>query len=84
MHRCDNGSDQQNLSDLESMPCTTWNGVLGNGGYYSASPRSRHPGGVNVSFLDGHTGFVTDDVDEFSFAYRISINDGVADNRYTE
>ena len=76
LHLCDAGSAHQNLSDLESMPCTRWNGKVGKGGYYSASPRSLHVGGVNVAYLDGHTGFVTNDVDEYSFAYRISINDG--------
>ncbi|MEM8945977.1 MAG: DUF1559 domain-containing protein [Planctomycetota bacterium] len=84
IHLCDAGSEQQNESDLKSMPCTSWNGVVGSGGYYSASPRSLHPGGVNVAYLDGHTEFVTDDVDEFSFAYRVSINDGVADSGYTD
>ena len=76
LHLCDAGSLHQNLSDLESMPCTRWNGKVGQSGYYSASPRSLHAGGVNVAYLDGHTGFVTDEVDEYSFAYRISINDG--------
>ncbi len=64
------------------MPCTRWNGKVGNGGYYSASPRSLHTGGVNVAFLDGHTGFVTDDVDEYVYAYLISINDGQLDGGY--
>lgn len=73
---CSAGSEQQNKSDLESMPCTRWNGNVGLEGYYSASPRSQHPGGVNVAYLDGHAEFIADDVDEFSFAYRISINDG--------
>jgi len=80
LHLCESGSNQQNRSDLESMPCTQWVWPLGASGFYSASPRSRHPGGVNASYLDGHTTFVTDDVDEFSFAYSISINDGQADN----
>ena len=76
LHLCAPGSGQQNQSDLENMPCTRWSGVVGVAGYYSASPRSLHVGGVNVAYLDGHTGFVTDDVDEYSFAYRVSINDG--------
>ncbi len=84
LHLCDAGSDHQNLSDLESMPCTRWNGNVGRFGYYSASPRSLHAGGVNVAYLDGHTGFVTDDVDEYSFAYRISINDGQVDGGYDD
>ena len=76
LHLCDNGSPHQLLADLEEIPCTKWAGGLGRTGFYSASPRSRHPGGVNVSYLDGHTEFILDDVDEFSFAYRVSINDG--------
>jgi prepilin-type processing-associated H-X9-DG protein len=50
-------------SDIESM-------------YLSAAPRSQHVGGVNVCFLDGHVGFLTNDVDEFAMAYMVSINDG--------
>ncbi len=79
LHFCSAGSDHQNLSDLESMPCTRWNGEVGQLGYYSASPRSLHAGGVNVAYLDGHTGFVIDNVDEYSYAYRVSINDGQLD-----
>jgi prepilin-type processing-associated H-X9-DG protein len=60
------------------MPCTSWNGQVGYAGYYSASPRSLHTGGVNVAYLDGHTSFVLDEVDETLFAYFISINDGHA------
>ena len=78
IHRCDSGSDQENMSDLQRMPCTRWRWTIGLNGYYSASPRSRHPGGVNAAYLDGHASFVLDDVDEYSFAYRVSINDGQA------
>ena len=38
-----------------------------------------HPGGVSVAYLDGHVDFVLDNVDEFLFAYRVSINDGQVD-----
>ncbi len=69
--------DEQNLhADLQRMPCFGWIRRVGSTGFYSASPRSLHLGGVNVSYVDGHTEFQTDDVDEFTFAYRISINDG--------
>jgi prepilin-type N-terminal cleavage/methylation domain-containing protein/prepilin-type processing-associated H-X9-DG protein len=44
--------------------------------YLSAAPRSQHSGGVNVCFLDGHVGFLTNDVDDFAMAYMVSINDG--------
>jgi len=76
LHFCANGSDLQRQADLEGMPCVPWIGRIGLNGYYSASPRSLHPGGVHVAYLDGHTGFLSDEVDEFSMAYRISINDG--------
>ncbi len=77
---CSGGSDQQYLSDLQSMPCTRWRWPIGVGGYYSASPRSLHPGGIVVAYLDGHTSFTSNGVDEISFAYRISINDGRSDD----
>jgi len=76
LHRCRDGGDHQRQGDLQSMSCTRWRWPPGVSGYYSASPRSLHPGGVNVTYLDGHTGFLSDEVDEFSMAYRISINDG--------
>lgn len=74
LYYCD--GEHQLQADFERMPCTAWMRVVGLGGYYSSSPRSLHPGGVNVTYVDGHAGFVSDDVDEYSFAYRISINDG--------
>jgi len=76
IHFCPNGSSHQKTADLEGMSCTRWRWPIGVRGYYSASPRSRHPGGVHVAYLDGHTGFLSDDVDEVSMAYLISINDG--------
>ena len=76
LHLCNGGSSHQHQADLQGMPCTEWKWPIGVAGYYSASPRSLHPGGVNVAYLDGHTGFVRDEVDETSFAYRVSINDG--------
>ncbi|MEM9658630.1 MAG: DUF1559 domain-containing protein, partial [Planctomycetota bacterium] len=66
-------------AQFEGMPCLRWEWDLGLAGYYSASPRSLHPGGVNIAYLDGHAEFVSDDVDDFSFAYRVSINDGQID-----
>ena len=67
-------------ADLAGMPCEGWNRQVGGSGFYSASPRSLHPGGVNAAFLDGHVRFVNDDVDEFTFAYWVSINDGQVDS----
>jgi prepilin-type N-terminal cleavage/methylation domain-containing protein/prepilin-type processing-associated H-X9-DG protein len=68
--------EQKKMSNEQQMPCLGWNHQVGAAGFYSASPRSLHPGGVNVAFLDGHTAFVNDDVDDFTFAYWVSINDG--------
>ena len=52
-------------------PCIALNST-----FASAAPRSNHPGGVNSVALDGHAGFVTDDIDSFVFAYLIATNDG--------
>jgi len=48
-----------NTDAQNGMPCvvdTTWNNNF-------ASPRSRHPGGVNVLFFDGAVTYVSDNVD---------------------
>jgi len=74
LHLCTGSVKVQ--AQLERMPCLTWSSPVGLFGFYSASPRSLHPGGVNVSYVDGRVGFITNDVDEFTMAYRVSINDG--------
>jgi prepilin-type N-terminal cleavage/methylation domain-containing protein/prepilin-type processing-associated H-X9-DG protein len=71
---CDEQTKLQ--ADLEAMPCGKWIGKFGTAGFYSASPRSLHAGGVNIAYVDGHTEFITDEVDEIAFAYLVSINDG--------
>jgi prepilin-type N-terminal cleavage/methylation domain-containing protein/prepilin-type processing-associated H-X9-DG protein len=64
-------------AQMEKMPCSRW--TKGTGfEYLSAAPRSHHPGGVNVVFADGHTGFLPNFVDEYSMAYMISADDGQA------
>jgi prepilin-type N-terminal cleavage/methylation domain-containing protein/prepilin-type processing-associated H-X9-DG protein len=80
LHLCKSGSVQSRRSLFEDMPCGKWIGKIGTAGYYSAAPRSLHPGGVNIAYVDGHVGFLADDVDEFSMAYQISINDGQVSN----
>lgn len=50
-------------------PCTNI------GSFMSAAPRSNHPGGVNAVALDGHAGFLSNDVDSYTYAYLISAND---------
>ena len=57
------------------MPCVTY--AAGTRlGYFGAAPRSQHPNGVNVTFMDGHAEFVADDIDPILMALRVSINDG--------
>jgi prepilin-type processing-associated H-X9-DG protein len=56
-------------SELDGMACKKeflWQ---------SAAPRSRHLGGVVSAFLDGHVAFVTNHVDDATFAYLIAIDD---------
>ena len=67
----------------EKMPCIQWDPANGIN-YLSAAPRSNHPGGVNVVFMDGHIGFLKNEVDEINMAYMISINDGHSTNIYDE
>jgi prepilin-type N-terminal cleavage/methylation domain-containing protein/prepilin-type processing-associated H-X9-DG protein len=55
---------------LERMPCNT-----DYYGYISAAPRSHHPQGVHVSYVDGHVAFMSDDVDEISMALQATVND---------
>ncbi len=52
----------------ERMPCETLS-------YLSAAPRSLHAGGVMGVALDGHVGFISDAIDDFTFAFLITIKD---------
>ena len=62
-------------AQMKKMPCavyapgTSWE-------FLSAAPRSNHPGGVNVAFVDGHVGFIPDSINEYTMAYLVSANDG--------
>jgi prepilin-type processing-associated H-X9-DG protein len=69
---CPDAADAQ----FEGMPCLNTNEYH----WLSAAPRSRHLGGVMASYLDGHVGFLADDVDEYTMAYLISIADGQVAN----
>ena len=60
---------------LAGMPCDVYDVPASN--HYLSAARSRHPGGVNVVFLDGHLAFVRDQVDEIAMAYLVAIDDGV-------
>jgi prepilin-type N-terminal cleavage/methylation domain-containing protein/prepilin-type processing-associated H-X9-DG protein len=71
LYRCPDLAEAQ----LNRMPC----GVYSQGGmweYLSAAPRSRHPRGVNASFMDNHVAFLPDEINEYAMAYLVSINDG--------
>ena len=68
LYRCPNAVQAL----LLKMPCS----VGSFRDFLSASPRSRHPGGVVVAYVDGHVAFVPNTIDEFAMAYLVSINDG--------
>jgi prepilin-type N-terminal cleavage/methylation domain-containing protein/prepilin-type processing-associated H-X9-DG protein len=69
--------DERTLADaqLDGMPCEKWKWPLGLAGYISAAPRSMHFGGVNTAMLDGHVGFLSDNVDPIALAYLVDIRD---------
>jgi prepilin-type processing-associated H-X9-DG protein len=62
-------------AQIQRMPCNTY--TPGGGlEFLSAAPRSNHAGGVNAIYADGHVDFIADNIDQFLFAYLVSINDG--------
>jgi prepilin-type N-terminal cleavage/methylation domain-containing protein/prepilin-type processing-associated H-X9-DG protein len=69
IHKCSDTAGAQ----VERMPCGEYGG--GSMHYLSAAPRSNHPGGVNVVFLDGHVGFISNSVNEMAMALLISCYD---------
>lgn len=54
-------ADDKNGTINPSAPCSSERG--GGSRWTAQTSRSQHPGGVNVSFCDGHTTFVPDSVD---------------------
>ena len=64
----------ERASQVDGMQCATWTEDL-DYHWLSAAPRSRHAGGVYVAFMDGHVGFLVNEVDEPVMAYMISIDD---------
>jgi prepilin-type N-terminal cleavage/methylation domain-containing protein/prepilin-type processing-associated H-X9-DG protein len=62
-------------NQLEGMPCTNWQWDLGLWGFISAAPRSNHIGGVNIAYLDGHVGFISDNVHPTAMAYLVDPRD---------
>ncbi len=53
----------------EGMPCGAYRN------WSSAAPRSQHGGGVNGVALDGHVGFVSDDVDVVAMGLAVCVED---------
>jgi prepilin-type processing-associated H-X9-DG protein len=61
------------------MGCINKPGV----GSEGAVARSRHAGGVNACFVDGHVQFVKDSISRYTWVLLQSTNDGkVPDNDY--
>jgi prepilin-type processing-associated H-X9-DG protein len=67
LYKCPDAAEAQ----FDRMPCNE-----AYDGYISAAPRSQHPGGVNGAFLDGHVGFIPNDIDEYVMLWMTSANDG--------
>jgi prepilin-type N-terminal cleavage/methylation domain-containing protein/prepilin-type processing-associated H-X9-DG protein len=63
-------------AQAEKLPCLTFDNSTVQ--YLSAAPRSRHPGGVNCVYADGHVGFLTNNIDRLTMAYLIALGDGQA------
>jgi hypothetical protein len=61
-------------SQLDDMPCNVWEQGTSRE-YLSAAPRSRHPGGVQVTYAVGRVGFVANQIDLLTMAYLIYISD---------
>ncbi|MEM8947657.1 MAG: DUF1559 domain-containing protein [Planctomycetota bacterium] len=58
-------------AQLRLMPChENWQE------YVAGAPRSLHPGGVNVTFLDGRVEFLSDDIEPEIMARMVAVDDG--------
>ena len=68
-------SDTLAASAVRRHALRKWQWPLGLSGYISAAPRSTHVGGVNMALLDGHVGFLSNDVDPLTLAYLVDIRD---------
>jgi prepilin-type processing-associated H-X9-DG protein len=62
---------EKNLASLDGMPCDKHNGT-----WTSAAPRSLHNGGVNAAHCDGSVIWITDDIEQFLMARKVSSTDG--------
>lgn len=66
----------EDLAQLEGMPCRMFSLEQGLNAYLSSAPRSNHTEGVNVSTMDGAVRFVVNDIDPIVMAYQVSVDDG--------
>ena len=55
------------------MPCLQWDS---DDDFIAGAPRSQHPNGVNVVFLDGHVDYLPDNIDPRTMALMVSVDDG--------
>jgi prepilin-type N-terminal cleavage/methylation domain-containing protein len=60
-------------SFVEGMPCAIGGGSLKP--FVTGSARSQHLGGVNAVALDGHVGFMADEVDPYVLTHLVSVRD---------
>jgi hypothetical protein len=67
---CDNSTD----ANLLGMPCTAEGSAAGD--FYSAAPRSLHPGGVVVANVDGSATFIKDEIEPLVLALMVCVDDG--------
>ncbi len=67
------GSDES-CTDMPDMPCDNTHGTQHD--EFHAAARSRHPGGVNVVFADGHVMFVRNAIDLVIWQRLAAIADG--------
>ncbi len=58
----------------KNMPCDNSHGSRWD--EFHAAARSRHPGGVNVAFADGHVTFISDNIDLQTWQCLGAMNDG--------
>ena len=66
----------QDCVETRDMPCDNSHGSRWD--EFHAAARSRHPGGVNAVFGDGHVSFVSETIDLQTWRYLGAINDGHA------
>jgi len=66
---CDDEMKKQ--SNFEGMPCEQ----IGGSNFFSASPRSLHPGGVIATHCDGSVTWLADEINQQTLAIRVCIND---------